>query len=198
MAIKIKEAVAVEGKYDAARLRTVVDTTVVETGGFRLFKDKEKLCLLRELAQKCGLIVLTDSDSAGFVIRDHISGALPKGTVRHAYVPEIAGKERRKAVPSAEGLLGVEGMDGDVILQALLRAGATVQDGETPAGALPFLTKARLYQDGLAGGENSARRREQLLGELGFPHRLSANRMIEVIHAVLTETEYEQLLQKLT
>ena len=198
MAVKIKEAVAVEGKYDAARVRTVVDTTVVETGGFRLFRDAARLNLLRELAKEHGLIVLTDSDSAGFVIRDHISGALPKGTVRHAYVPEIAGKERRKVAPSAEGLLGVEGMDGDVILQALLRAGATVQEGEISATSSPFLTKARLYQDGLAGGENSAYRRERLLSELGFPRRLSANRMIEVINAVLTETEYERLLQKLT
>ena len=194
--VKIREAIAVEGKYDAARLRTVVDATIVETSGFSLFRSPEKMRLLRQLADKCGLIVLTDSDSAGFVIRDHISGALPKAQVKHAYIPEIGGKEKRKSSPSAEGLLGVEGMSGDVVLQALLRAGATTEDGQS---ALPplFLNKARLYEDGLAGGDNSARRREQLLMWLGLPHRLSANRMIEVLNAILTEQEYETWLEKL-
>ena len=194
--VRIREAIAVEGKYDAARLRTVVDATIVETGGFSLFRDKEKLALLRRLAQTCGLIVLTDSDSAGFVIRDHISGALPKEQVKHAYIPEIGGKEKRKAVPSAEGLLGVEGMDKAIVLEALLRAGATTEDGQTRADP-PFLTKTRLYEDGLVGGENSALLRERLLTELGLPHRLSANRMIEVLNVLLTPDEYEQRLKKL-
>ena len=192
--VTIREAIAVEGKYDTIRLRSVVNATIVETGGFVLFRDKERMRLLRELAQKRGLIVLTDSDSAGFVIRDYISSALPKEQVRHAYVPEIAGKERRKASPSAEGLLGVEGIDGAVLLQALLRAGATVEEGEAPSVSAPFLTKARLYEDGLTGGADSAARRERLLRRLGLPHRLSANRMMEVLNAILTEAEYEQLL----
>ncbi len=195
--VRIREAVAVEGKYDAARLRSVVDTVIVETGGFSLFHDKEKLRLLRELTAKRGLIVLTDSDSAGFVIRDHISGALPKDGVKHAYIPEILGKEKRKTAPSAEGLLGVEGMDGAVVLNALLRAGATVEDGEILHSQPPFLTKVRLYEDGLAGKDNSARRREKLLRALGLPHRLSVNRMMEVINAILTQEEYRALLNTL-
>ena len=194
--VKIREAIVVEGKYDAARLRTVVDTTIVETGGFSLFRSPETLHLLRRLANTCGLIVLTDSDSAGFVIRDHISGALPKGCVKHAYVPEIVGKEKRKSVSSAEGLLGVEGMDGAIVLEALLRAGATTEDGRTTSTS-PFLTKARLYEDGLVGGEHSAFRREQLLQQLGLPRHLSANRMLDVLNAVLTLPEYEERLKKL-
>lgn len=195
--IKIKEAVVVEGRYDAARLRTVVDTTVVETGGFSLFRDRETRALLRKLAAARGLIVLTDSDAAGFVIRDHISGALPKDRVKHAYVPEVSGKERRKSKPSAEGLLGVEGIDGAVIVEALLRAGATVEGSCEYAVSPPFLTKARLYEDGLAGCENSALLRERLLRALGLPHRLSANRLIETVNALCTESEYETLLQTL-
>ena len=194
MAFKISEAVVVEGKYDGARLREIVDTVVVETGGFSLFHDKQKQRLLRELAAKRGLIVLTDSDSAGFVIRDFISGLLPKTQVKHAYIPECAGKERRKPKPSAEGLLGVEGMGADVIVHSLLRAGATTETNAVPQP--PFLTKARLYEDGLAGNDNSAAKRERLLSALGLPRKLSANRMMDVVNALLSEDEYEALLTK--
>lgn len=195
--IAIKEAVAVEGKYDAARLRTVVDTVVVETGGFRLFRDREKMALLRSLAQTRGLIVLTDSDAAGFVIRDRLAGALPKAQLKHAYIPEIPGKEKRKRTASAEGLLGVEGVDGDCIVEALLRAGATPVDGAVQLPP-PFLTKTRLYEDGLVGGENSASYRAALLQELQLPHYLSVNRTIEVLNAVLTEESYQELMKKVT
>lgn len=195
--IAIREAVAVEGKYDAARLRTVVDTVVVETGGFRLFRDREKMALLRSLAQARGLIVLTDSDAAGFVIRDRLSGALPKTQLKHAYIPEIPGKEKRKRTASAEGLLGVEGVDGDCIVEVLLRAGATFVDGTVPLPT-PFLTKARLYEDGLVGGEHSATYRAALLQELQLPRYLSVNRMIEVLNAVLTEENYQKLIKKVT
>ncbi len=196
--IVIKEAVAVEGKYDAARLRTVVDTIVVETGGFRLFRDREKMALLRTLAETRGLIVLTDSDAAGFVIRDRLAGALPKTQLKHAYIPEIHGKEKRKRVPSAEGLIGVEGVDGECLLEALLRAGATPTDGTAERIYVPFLTKARLYEDGLVGGKNSAVRRAALLRELQLPQYLSVNRMTEVLNAVLTEERYHTLLEKVT
>ncbi|MBQ6830089.1 MAG: DUF4093 domain-containing protein [Clostridia bacterium] len=195
--IKIREAIVVEGRYDAARLRSVVDTTVVETGGFSLFRDRETVTLLRKLAAARGLIVLTDSDAAGFVIRDHISGCLPKEHVKHAYVPEIAGKERRKPKPSAEGLLGVEGIDGEIIVEALLRAGATVEGENGYVVPPPFLTKARLYEDGLVGRENSAVLREALLCALGLPHRLSTNRLIEAVNALCSEEDYQRLLQTL-
>lgn len=194
MTVRLKEAVVVEGKYDAIRLRSVVDATVVTTDGFGIFRNPEQMALLRRLAAAQGLVVLTDSDSAGFVIRDRISSALPPSQVLHAYAPEIVGKERRKAAPSKEGLLGVEGIDGERLLRALLLAGATVQDGTSADRPRPFLDKARLYADGLSGRDNSALLREALLHELNLPRRLSANRMIEVINALLTEEEYRALL----
>ena len=197
MTAAIKEAVVVEGKYDAIRLRSVVDATIVETDGFGIFRQPEKMELLRRLAEAQGLIVLTDSDSAGFVIRDRISGALPKELVKHAYIPEITGKERRKNKLSKEGLLGVEGVDGETVIAALWRAGATFLDGavERPA---PYLTKARLYEDGLSGREDSARLRTALLKRLGLPTRLSANRMIEALNVLLSEDDYREVLACLT
>lgn len=193
MTVKIKEAVVVEGKYDAIRLRSVVDATIVETDGFGIFRQPEKMELLRRLAKTQGLIVLTDSDSAGFVIRDRISGALPTEQVKHAYIPEITGKERRKEKPSKEGLLGVEGVDGEIVLAALWRAGATPLDGDV-SRPVPYLTKQRLYEDGLSGRDDSARRRTALLKHLGLPQHLSANRLIEVLNGLLTEAEYEEML----
>lgn len=194
MPLKIKEAIAVEGKYDTIRLRSAVDTVIVETNGFSLFHDPDRLHLLKTLANTRGLIVLTDSDAAGFVIRDRIAGALPKAGVKHAYIPEIAGKEKRKSTRSAAGLLGVEGMGEETLVQSLLRAGATPED-QTAVLLPPFLTKARLYEDGLSGRPESARLRERLLSRLGFPRLLSANRLIEVCNATLTETEYQDLLE---
>lgn len=194
MTVRLKEAVVVEGKYDTIRLRSVVDATIITTDGFGIFRSPERMELLRRLAAAQGLVVLTDSDSAGFVIRDRISSALPPSQVLHAYAPEIVGKERRKAAPSKEGLLGVEGIDGERLLRALLLAGATVEDGVSADRPLPFLDKTRLYADGLSGRDNSALLREKLLCELHLPRRLSANRMIEVINALLTEEEYRALL----
>lgn len=194
MMVKLKEAVVVEGKYDAIRLRSVVDATVVTTDGFGIFRQPETMELLRRLAAAQGIVVLTDSDAAGFLIRDRISSALPPSQVLHAYAPEIVGKERRKAAPSKEGLLGVEGIDGERLLRALLQAGATVENVEPAERPAAFLTKARLYEDGLSGRSNSAALREALLRAMELPHRLSANRMIEVINALLTEEEYHTLL----
>ena len=185
----VREAIVVEGKYDAIRLNSVVDATVVTTDGFGIFKNRETMTMLRRLAEAQGLVVLTDSDGAGFVIRDRIAGAICSGRVLHAYAPEIVGKERRKNAPSKEGLLGVEGIDGERLLQALIRAGATVDDrpAEKP---IPYLTKARLYDDGLSGGPDSASLREALLKALGLPRHLSANRMAEVVGALLDEKAY--------
>lgn len=190
----VREAIVVEGKYDEIRLHSVVNATVVATNGFGIFKQPETMELLRRLAAAQGLVVLTDSDAAGFLIRDRLAGALPKEQVLHAYAPEIVGKERRKRAPSKEGLLGVEGIDGEHLLAALLRAGATVEDTAVQRPT-PYLTKARLFEDGLSGGERSAALREALLKELGLPHRLSANRLVEVLNAVLREAEYEALLE---
>lgn len=190
--LKIKEAIVVEGKYDVQRLQTVVDTVVVSTGGFRLFRSSETVSLLRQLAEKQGLIVLTDSDTAGFVIRDYISGAISIGRVLHAYIPEIAGKERRKHAAGKEGLLGVEGIDIDCIKQVLLRAGATTEQGSLHT--ISFLTKARLFEDGLTGRTNSAEKRRSMLRQLNFPEKLSVNRFLEVINAVLTEEQYINIL----
>lgn len=185
----IKEAIVVEGKYDAIRLKSVVEATVVTTDGFGLFKHPETMTMLRRLAETQGLVVLTDSDGAGFVIRDRIAGAVQVGRVLHAYAPEITGKERRKNAPSKEGLLGVEGIDGERLLAALIRAGATVDERPTEQ-ATRYLTKARLYEDGLSGGPDSARLRERLLKELGLPRHLSANRLTDVVGALLSEEEY--------
>ena len=196
MSVTVREAIVVEGKHDAIRLRSVVDATIVVTDGFRLFHRPDTMELLRRLAAAQGLIVLTDSDSAGFLIRDRISGALPTEQVKHAYAPEIFGKERRKPLPSKEGLLGVEGIDGERLLQALRQAGATIEE-EPPTVRATFLTKARLFEDGLSGGVQSAVLRERLLGAMDLPRKLSANRLVEVVNALLTEEEYCRLLMRI-
>lgn len=193
---RVREVIVVEGKYDAIRVKSAVEAVVVETHGFGLFRDKEQLALLRRLAASRGVLVLTDSDGAGFVIRNYLSGVLPPSQVKHAYIPEIAGKERRKAAPSKEGLLGVEGVDNAVILEALERAGATFEEDER-AGAAPWLTKGELYADGLSGGPDSAGRRAALLRLLGLPQKLSANRLLEVINATMTPDEYRRVLQQI-
>lgn len=192
----VKEAIVVEGKYDAQRVRAAVEAVVVETGGFRVFKDPEKVELLRRLAAARGLIILTDSDSAGMVIRNHLLGCIPGEQIKNAYVPPIRGKERRKATPSAEGLLGVEGVDTDMVVTALERAGATFADGESGVSFLS-LTKMDLVEAGLSGGTDSAARRQRLLVLLGLPTYLSANRLLEVLNATLTREGWQQLLEKL-
>lgn len=196
MRVTVREAIVVEGKHDAIRLRSVVDATIVETDGFRLFRRPETMELLRRLAKAQGLIILTDSDSAGFLIRDCISGAVPSEYIKQAYAPEIFGKERRKATPSKEGLLGVEGIDGERLLQVLRQAGATIVE-ETSVKRTAFLDKTRLFEDGLSGGAHSAVLRERLLSALDLPRKLSANRLIDVVNTLLTEEEYLQLLERI-
>lgn len=193
---RIREAVVVEGKYDAARVRGAVEALVVTTGGFRIFRQPEQLALLRRLAAQRGLIILTDSDSAGMVIRNHLLGSIPGQQLKNAYVPPIPGKERRKATPSAEGLLGVEGMDASVVLAALERAGATFEDA-VASGDKMHLTKGDLYAAGLSGRPDSALRRRHLLEALGLPTYLSANRLLEVANATLAPEEWTSLLRTL-
>jgi ribonuclease M5 len=188
---KIREVIVVEGRYDRNTLLQTVDATVLETGGFRVFNDREKLALLRRLAEKQGLIILTDSDGAGFVIRNYLKGALPKDRVRQAYIPDIAGKERRKRTPGKEGKLGVEGMRPDVLLEALRRAGATFEDGETaqPCPRQP-ITKLDLYEAGLTGGTDAAQKRSALLRRLELPEHLTANGLLEALNLLCTREEF--------
>ncbi len=193
--IRIKEAILVEGRYDIQTLRQMVDTVILETGGFRIFKDQERLDMIRRIAARRGLLILTDSDGAGFTIRNFLRGALPKEQVKHAYIPEISGKESRKRHPSKEGLLGVEGMRQEVLRTALLRAGATVLDGPAAsAAAEKKLEKADLYALGLSGQPGSEQRRKALLKALGLPQYLSANALLDFINAVSDRGEVEQAL----
>lgn len=197
---RVREAIVVEGKYDEIRVRSAVDALVVPTEGFGIFRDEPRLALLRRLAAERGLIILTDSDSAGMLIRNHLIGAIPAEQMRHAYIPPIAGKERRKSAPGKEGLLGVEGMDNAVVLAALERAGATFEDaadGAPEAENKMHLTKGDLYELGLSGRADSAARRRALLRALDLPENLSANRLLDVLNATVTEQELAVLFQEI-
>ncbi len=192
--IHVDEVIVVEGRYDKNALSQVVDATILETEGFGIFSDGEKLALLRRLADERGLIVLTDSDGAGFVIRNFLKGAIDPQKVKHAYIPDVAGKEKRKARPGKEGKLGVEGMKPAVLLEALRRAGASVSDTQTPKGEP--LTKADLYALGLSGGEGSAARRALLLQKLALPEKLTANALLDVLNALYTREAFFALLRE--
>jgi len=196
---RVKEVIIVEGRYDKNTLLQAVDATVVETGGFSVFNNREKLELLRRLAKERGLILLTDSDGAGFVIRNYLKGAIPKEQVKQAYIPDMPGKERRKRTPGKEGKLGVEGMRPDVLVQALERAGATFEDDSAAGGRLPSqpVTKQDLYEWGLSGGADSALRRSQLLRRLRLPEHLSANAMLEMLNLFCSREDLRELAASL-
>lgn len=187
---RIREVIVVEGRYDKNALSQVVDASIVEVGGFAVFNDREKTAYLRTLAEKRGLILLTDPDGAGFVIRNHLKGVLPPDRLKQAYIPDVPGKERRKRRPGKEGKLGVEGMPPDVLLAALRRAGATFEGEETPAPAA--ITKSDLMDKGLIG-PNSALRRAELQQRLGLPARLTANGLLEALTLLLTREEFDAL-----
>jgi len=191
----VREVIVVEGRYDKNTVLQAVNATVVETAGFGIFSDSEKLSLLKRLAENRGIIVLTDSDGAGFVIRNHIKGALGSG-VKHAYIPDIAGKERRKRAPSREGKLGVEGMKPEVIIAALERAGATFDDSaaESRAGNI---SKADMYELGLSGTDGSAERRLRLQQALDLPQGLSAKGLLDVLNVLYTKDELEKKLAEM-
>ncbi len=192
--LHIKEAIVVEGRYDKNALSQVVDTLILETGGFQLFKDPEKLALLRRAAQRRGLIVLTDSDGAGFVIRNRLRGAIPAEQLKHAYIPDVWGKERRKRKPGKEGKLGVEGMPPQVLEQALRRGGATVLEEETAFRSGPPLTKGDLFAAGLSGGPGSGEKRKALLKRLELPEHMSANALLAVLNGCYSREEAEEIL----
>ena len=188
---RIEEVIVVEGRYDRNMLLQVVDATVVETGGFSVFNDREKLAFLRKLAQKRGLILLTDSDGAGFVIRNYLKGAIPREQVKQAYIPDIPGKERRKHKAGKEGKLGVEGMTPKILLQALRRGGATFAGEAAPSAAVP-ITKADLLDRGLIG-PGSTQKRQQLLKNLELPEHLTPNALLETLNLLMSREEfYEQ------
>lgn len=194
---KIREVIVVEGRYDKNTLSQVVDAVIVETGGFSVFHNKEKIDYLRHLARERGLILMTDPDGAGFVIRNYLKGALPKGCVKQAYVPDIAGKERRKRHGSKEGKLGVEGMRPQVILDALRRAGATfAQQDESEAPVHPVITKADFYEWGLSGRPDSTARRAAVLHALDLPAHMTANALLEFINAVGTHEQVAEIIQQ--
>ena len=188
---KVREVIVVEGRYDKNALLQVVDAVIVETGGFSVFNNGEKLALLRRLAQKRGLILLTDSDGAGFVIRRYLKGAIPPEQIKQAYIPDVAGKERRKRRAGKEGKLGVEGMTPAVLLDTLRRAGATFE-GEENTAPDAHITKADLLDKGLIG-PHSAEKRQALLKKLDLPSHLTPNAMLEAFNLLLTQAEFDAL-----
>lgn len=190
---RVREVIVVEGRYDKNTVSQVVDATVVTLGGFAVFNDKEKLAFLRRLAEQRGLVILTDSDGAGFVLRNYLKGALPKDRVKQAYIPDVKGKERRKRRGGKEGKLGVEGMSPAVLREALRKAGATFEDGEAPEQG-EALTKADLFALGLSGGTGSAERRRRLLKRLDLPEHLTANGMLEALNLLVSREALEALL----
>ena len=185
----VREVIVVEGRYDKNTLSQVVDAVIIETSGFGIFNDAEKRKLLQTMAEARGLIVLTDSDGAGFVIRNYIKGCVDPKLVKHAYIPDVCGKERRKSAPSREGKLGVEGMKPQVLLDALIRAGATFDDEENKKSA-PRISKADMYARGLSGREGSAEKRKQLIRQLGLPERLTADGLLDVLNATMSREEF--------
>ncbi|MEG2396200.1 MAG: DUF4093 domain-containing protein [Oscillospiraceae bacterium] len=189
--IKIEKAVIVEGKYDKIKLSNIIDALIIETDGFAIFKDKNKQKLIRRLAKEKGILVLTDSDSAGFTIRSFLSGIVSNETITHAYIPDILGKEKRKAKMSKEGKLGVEGVNKKVIINALNKAGVIFSETDINLQK-KLVTKTDLFEDGLSGGKNSAQKRQMLLKQLDLPEHLSANNMLKLINTFMTYEDYKQ------
>ena len=190
--IKIKEAIVVEGRYDKNTLSQLVDAPIFETNGFGIFKDKQQMALLRKVAEKRGLIVFTDADGAGFVIRNHIKSAIPGQFLKHAYTPDIFGKERRKVAPGKEGKLGVEGMRPEVIIEALRKAGASFAGEET--APRNQITKQDLMELGLSGGPDSKAKRTALLKMLDLPEHISANALLDALNLLYTKDEVYRLV----
>ena len=190
--LKTDKIIVVEGRYDKIKLSSLIDAVIIETEGFSIFKDKEKQKLLRKLAENKEIVVLTDSDSAGFVIRNFIGNIVPHNKIINAYIPDVYGKEKRKAVSSKEGKLGVEGMKPEVLLDALRRAGATIDEESTVKGN--SITKADLYDLGLIGPD-SVEKRKALCKRLELPEHLSANALVEVLNLLMSREELEKLFQ---
>jgi ribonuclease M5 len=190
--IKLSEAVIVEGRYDKIKLANLLDAFIIETNGFGIFKDKEKLSFIKKLADERGIIVLTDSDHAGFMIRGHIASAVPKDKIKNVYIPDVYGKERRKAQPSKEGKLGVEGMTKEVILEALKKAGVTCSASQNNDP----ITTADLFELGLSGTENAKENRRRLLKELDLPEFLTTPSLLSCLNNMMTKDELRSMINK--
>ncbi len=193
--IEIKEAIIVEGRYDIQTLKQCVNTVILQTGGFRIFKDKERLQMIRKIAQKRGILILTDSDGAGLVIRNFLKGAIPTNQVKHAYIPEILGKESRKRHASKAGTLGVEGMSQDILKNALVAAGATILGDEQKT--IKQLVKADLFALGLSGQSGSEQKRKALLKKLNLPQYLSSNALLDFLNAVSNKDEIFEIIKEI-
>lgn len=191
--LKINEAIIVEGNYDKARLANIVDATIIVTDGFMIFKDTKKAKMIKKLADTCGVIIFTDSDAAGFKIRNYLKNILSGKKVKHAYIPDIKGKERRKNHHSKEGFLGVEGVSDDIIITALNNAGYSAGNEDKKR----LITKTDLYSDGLCGGDDSAQRREKLKKNLNLPKHLSANSLLDVLNRLYSYDEYRRFVDNL-
>ena len=193
--LKIKEAIVVEGRYDKNTLSQIVDAPILETYGFGIFKDKKQMSLLRRVAECRGLIVFTDSDGAGFVIRNHLKSTIPGKYLKHAYIPDVYGKEKRKSAPGKEGKLGVEGLSPEVLLDALRRAGATIEGEDSPGNK--GITKQDLMERGLSGGANAGAKRQLLLKKLGLPERMSTNAMLQALNLLCSLEELDAVLKQI-
>lgn len=192
--IKVKKVIVVEGKYDKIKLSSFIDALIIQTDGFGIFKEKDKLDMLRTLAEKTGILILTDSDAAGFKIRNFLNSCIPTKYITHAYIPDVFGKEKRKITPSKEGKLGVEGIEKEIIINALERAGVLSENVEDNPRKV---TKADLFADGLSGTQNSKLYRAKLIKHLNLPEHLSANALLGVINTMFTFSEYEELVRKI-
>lgn len=194
---KIEETIVVEGVYDKIKLSRFIDAVIIVTNGFRVFSDKRILDSIKKMAQETGIVILTDSDSAGFKIRNYIKQSLPDECVKHAYVPDVHGKEKRKSEPGKEGLLGVEGINDDIILDSLRKAGCIIDgNAETPKAGRE-ITKADLYKAGLSGGALSREKRNALAASLGIPMKISANMLLDILNRLLNYDEFCEIIQNI-
>ena len=194
--IQLSQTVLVEGRYDKARLSGILDAHIITTDGFSIFSNKKKLEMLRTLAAKNGLVILTDSDRAGFRIRQYVGGAIPPAQITHVYIPDMAGKEKRKAHPGKEGKLGVEGIPNHVLREAFFKAGLFGEDA-LPTSVEPPLTGSDLFDLGLSGKEGSFEKRQALLKKLNLPQRLSTKALLQVLNRLHTKSELIQLIEEL-
>lgn len=192
--LHIEQAIIVEGKYDKIKLSSIVDAVIITTNGFSVIKDKEKLEIIRFFARNKGIIILTDSDTAGFKIRNYLKGAIKNGKIINVYAPDIFGKEKRKKTPSKEGKLGVEGIDPDILLEAFKKAGVLSEERVCQTDPV---TKLELYECGLSGGDNSSELRKRLLKELDMPQLMTTNSMLEIINTMMSKGEFLNIVKKI-